>query len=263
MQVTVLKSNKSLAYLIAAGALIFFSLHSIQCDVGQNKDNEETSLATTSDTNNGETAGSKPMILTTFEQSKRRSFSLQNVFDWFRRLFWKEASEMTLIGLEDSGKTTLINLIANGEFAQDTAPTVGFSMQRVSVDRVYLKLWDLSGRKRYRSMWPRYCRDVKAIVYMVDAADHEKIDESRKELHNIMASPELAGTPLIILGNKSDKPNALNERELIDRLKLEYIENREVRCLSISCKENRNIDLLLSWLKLKSNAKLVKRVKKG
>ena len=29
---------------------------------------------------------------------------------------------------------------------------------------------------RFRSMWERYCRGVNAIVYMVDAADHDKIE---------------------------------------------------------------------------------------
>ena len=29
---------------------------------------------------------------------------------------------------------------------------------------------------RFRSMWERYCRGVNAIVYMVDAADQDKIE---------------------------------------------------------------------------------------
>jgi ADP-ribosylation factor-like protein 8 len=67
-----------------------------------------------------------------------------------------------------------------------------------------------------RSMWERYCRGVNAIVYershtcsclddhahvrcsyCVDAADAEKIETAKKELHELMAKPPLANIPLL------------------------------------------------------------------
>lgn len=41
------------------------------------------------------------------------------------------------------------------------------------------KLWDIGGQPRFRSMWERYCRGVNAIVFMVDAADEDKLEASR------------------------------------------------------------------------------------
>ena len=32
--------------------------------------------------------------------------------DWLKSLFWKEEMELTLIGLQNSGKTTFVNVIA-------------------------------------------------------------------------------------------------------------------------------------------------------
>jgi polynucleotide 5'-kinase involved in rRNA processing len=32
--------------------------------------------------------------------------------EWFKSLFWKEEMELTLIGLQNSGKTTFVNVIA-------------------------------------------------------------------------------------------------------------------------------------------------------
>ena len=40
-------------------------------------------------------------------------------------------------------------------------------------------------------MWERYCRGVNAIVYMVDAADLDKIEASRNELHNLLEKPQV------------------------------------------------------------------------
>ena len=54
--------------------------------------------------------------------------------------------------------------------------------------------------------------------YMVDAADTEKIEASRNELHNLLDKPQLQGIPVLVLGNKRDLPGALDEKELIERM---------------------------------------------
>ena len=40
-------------------------------------------------------------------------------------------------------------------------------MRKVTKGNVTIKLWDLGGQPRFRSMWERYCRAVSAIVYAV------------------------------------------------------------------------------------------------
>lgn len=37
---------------------------------------------------------------------------IQKILDWFKSLFWKEEMELTLVGLQFSGKTTFVNVIA-------------------------------------------------------------------------------------------------------------------------------------------------------
>ena len=44
-------------------------------------------------------------------------------------------------------------------------PTVGFNMRKVTKGNVTMKLWDIGGQPRFRSMWERYCRGVNSIVY--------------------------------------------------------------------------------------------------
>ena len=63
---------------------------------------------------------------------------------------------------------------------QDMIPTVGFNMRKITKGNVTIKLWDIGGQPRFRSMWERYCRGVNAIVYMVDAADPDKIEVSNR-----------------------------------------------------------------------------------
>ncbi|ETE69834.1 ADP-ribosylation factor-like protein 8A, partial [Ophiophagus hannah] len=250
------------------------------------------------------------------------------LLDWFRALFWKEEMELTLVGLQYSGKTTFVNVIAklicpipeagailgcgcnscfarivatpkmvstskmaqkkaiwhtacslsekqgmmgktytnvypegwkggqeiqwdvmeSGQFNEDMIPTVGFNMRKITKGNVTIKLWDIGGQPRFRSMWERYCRGVSAIVYMVDAADQEKIEASKNELHNLLDKPQLQGIPVLVLGNKRDLAGALDEKELIEKMNLSAIQDREICCYSISCKEKDNIDITLQWL---------------
>lgn len=37
---------------------------------------------------------------------------INRVLDWIRSLFWKEEMELTLVGMQNSGKTTFVNVIA-------------------------------------------------------------------------------------------------------------------------------------------------------
>ena len=39
---------------------------------------------------------------------------INKLLDWFKALFWKEEMELTLVGLQYSGKTTFVNVIAVG-----------------------------------------------------------------------------------------------------------------------------------------------------
>eukprot|EP01018_Ginkgo_biloba_P034983 Gb_38097 [translate_table: standard] len=177
--------------------------------------------------------------------------------------------ELSLIGLQNAGKTSLVNVVATGGYSEDMIPTVGFNMRKVSKGNVTIKLWDLGGQPRFRSMWERYCRGVSAIVYctivvsgfcrgvglrtwssvyVVDAADRDNMSISKSELHDLLSKPSLHGIPLLVLGNKIDKPEALSKQALIDQMGLQSITDREVCCYMISCKNSTNIDVVIDWL---------------
>ena len=64
----------------------------------------------------------------------------------FHSLFFKKEMELSLIGLQNAGKTSLVNVIATGAFHEDMIPTVGFNMRKVTRGAVTIKLWDLGGQ---------------------------------------------------------------------------------------------------------------------
>jgi len=161
--------------------------------------------------------------------------------------------DITMIGLQNAGKTSLLRVLAGGEFTLDSIPTVGFNMKRVQKGHVTLKCWDLGGQPRFRSMWERYCRGVNAIVFIVDSADVSALPVAKDELHLLLEKPVLEGIPLLVLGNKSDIEDKLSVDELIEALDLKSISNREVSCYGISAKEETNLDAVLQWLVARSS----------
>eukprot|EP00890_Picochlorum_soloecismus_P004985 jgi/Picsp_1/5488/NSC_02847-R1_adp-ribosylation factor-like protein 8a len=171
-----------------------------------------------------------------------------SVLEWLKSLLWTKEMELSLVGLQNAGKTSLVTVLTSGDFQEEMIPTVGFNMRKVTKQGVTIKMWDLGGQPRFRSMWERYCRGVQAIVFVVDAADYEGIDVAKQELHELLGRPSLAGIPVLVLGNKNDLEGALNSQELISKLDLRSLKDREVCLYSISCKKRSNIDVTLGWL---------------
>ncbi|XP_021892302.1 ADP-ribosylation factor-like protein 8a [Carica papaya] len=138
--------------------------------------------------------------------------------NWLRSLFFKQEMELSLIGLQNAGKTSLVNVIATGGYSEDMIPTVGFNMRKVTKGNVTIKLWDLGGQPRFRSMWERYCRAVSVIVYVAKS--------------------------LTSLARNKCKWRGLKS-----------ITDREVCCFMVSCKNSSNIDMVIDWLVKHSKSK--------
>jgi hypothetical protein len=91
---------------------------------------------------------------------------------WIRNLFWKQEMELTMVGLQNAGKSTLVSVFATGAFSEDMIPTVGFNMRKVTKGNVSIKLWDLGGQPRFRSMWERCAGGVMLLLRLFMLQPH-------------------------------------------------------------------------------------------
>jgi len=164
------------------------------------------------------------------------------------RLFFSKQAEISVVGLQASGKTSFVNVIGSGQWSEDVVPTVSFNFRKVRRGNVTLKIWDVAGQPKFRSMWERYCSGVDAVIFVVDASDQDKFDTARFELHQLLAQPTLVGVPLLVLGNKNDIDGHASNKELINALQLNKITGRPVSCYSCSMKSQHNLDIVMQWL---------------
>ena len=93
------------------------------------------------------------------------------------------------------------------------------------------------------------------MIFMIDAADEVRFEESKKELWKILDRYELEGVPLLILVNKIDLPfSQTTEKELIQIFGLNEVTNRTLDIMYISVADNINIKKSMDWLKDKASA---------
>mmetsp|Transcript_69368 Transcript_69368/g.129572 ORF Transcript_69368/g.129572 Transcript_69368/m.129572 type:complete len:153 (+) Transcript_69368:110-568(+) len=77
----------------------------------------------------------------------------------------------------------------------------------------------LVGKKR-SAVWRHYLQHSNAVVFVLDSADQDHIEEAREELDKLLREPDLATTCLLVYANKQDLPNALTKDEVTEKLGL-------------------------------------------
>ena len=91
-------------------------------------------------------------------------------------------------------------------------------MRKVTKGSVTIKLWDLGGQPRFRSMWERYCRGVNAIVY-VPRTRPTRIVVSSFPLRS--AQPRMLS--LSVFATADSRPNALGFGRRMRQLLRRYV----------------------------------------
>eukprot|EP00300_Choanocystis_sp_HF-7_P002736 c12073_g1_i1.p1 GENE.c12073_g1_i1~~c12073_g1_i1.p1 ORF type:complete len:182 (-),score=42.12 c12073_g1_i1:25-570(-) len=163
-----------------------------------------------------------------------------------QKLFGKNL-EMVLVGLDNSGKTTLLQVLAGGH-PIDTEPTLGVKIQSFKHGGTQIKAWDIGGQQNYRSEWNRYTKGVDVIMFVIDTAASGRFSEARKELHQLLENEDLIRTPLLVIANKIDLENHATRSELIQILNLDYTTQHPWELVEISALRMVNLEGVFAWL---------------
>ena len=180
-----------------------------------------------------------------------------------------------MLGLDSAGKTTILyNIKTNDEI--NTLPTVGFNVETIKYKNILLNLWDVGGQDKIRPLWRHYYTGsqvsfqitiqgvyivIQGLIFVLDCADRDRIDEARLELARILENKEMAGAPLLVFANKQDQKYAVKATEVPSLLGLDKMVNRAWFVQPSCAKERKGLDPGLNWL-IQNTASKKKKTKR-
>uniref|UniRef100_A0A2K6AKW3 ARF like GTPase 2 n=1 Tax=Mandrillus leucophaeus TaxID=9568 RepID=A0A2K6AKW3_MANLE len=97
---------------------------------------------------------------------------------------------LLMLGLDNAGKTTILKKF-NGEDIDTISPTLGFNIKTLEHRGFKLNIWDVGGQKSLRSYWRNYFESTDGLIWVVDSADHQRMQDCQRELQSLLVALEL------------------------------------------------------------------------
>jgi len=142
------------------------------------------------------------------------------------RLSGKMDARVVMIGLDAAGKTTILYRLKLGTVVT-TIPTIGFNVETVEYKNIKFLVWDIGGQEKIRKLWRHYYVGTRAVIFVVDSSDQERMEEAREELFKVLAEDEMRNAALLVFANKQDLPHAIAADDVSHKLGLHELRNRK------------------------------------
>eukprot|EP00731_Ephydatia_muelleri_P037258 Em0429g8a len=141
----------------------------------------------------------------------------------------KQQAKVLCIGLDNSGKTTIINALKPQTAKATTiVPTIGFNVEVFSHANISFTVFDMSGQGRYRTLWEHYYKETEAIIFVIDSSDKLRIPVAKDELDLLLQNADMAErrVPILFLANKMDLKDSYSAPACFQLLKLDQVKDR-------------------------------------
>lgn len=144
----------------------------------------------------------------------------------FIHTLWPSKVSIIFLGIDNAGKTTLLNLLKDTQTA--TKPTSHPTSTTIQIGKMKAIVFDLGGHTAARKIWEDYQFTCEGVVFIIDAMDEERFDivkEAYRSVIDQMAHSKK--TPVSVLINKIDLVyQAYNGNEADVRKYLDFVQQR-------------------------------------
>lgn len=142
--------------------------------------------------------------------------------------------QVIVVGLDNAGKSSIINRMKSDKVPPHTPPTAGFLIEKFQKGKTQLTIYDMAGATSYRNLWDEKLKGCQVLVFVVDSSDKFRMVVAREELETLLEQPDMIGVPVLVFANKNDLPTALNYSKVSEQLGLEEIADRSWNIVSSS-----------------------------
>ncbi|GAB7359847.1 hypothetical protein MBLNU230_g7375t1 [Neophaeotheca triangularis] len=190
----------------------------------------------------------------------------------------KEEYSILLLGLDNAGKTTLLEQIKSTFSSEhhepklNTVPTVGQNVSLIDLPDLYLRIWDVGGQHSLRKLWQSYYSSCHAIVFVIDSTDvgdadierlaqsdlseeeEGRLSECKLVLEDVLQNQHTEGVPLLVLANKQDREDCVEVVRIKEGLVRKVFEGdkgsnvRDSRVLPLSALTGTGVREAVDWL---------------
>ncbi|KAJ3284488.1 ubiquitinyl hydrolase 1, partial [Borealophlyctis nickersoniae] len=179
---------------------------------------------------------------------------------FLRKLFSRKREYRVLIGgLDASGKTTILYRLKLGEVVT-TIPTIGFNVESVTYKNIEWVAWDVGGCDKIRPLWRHYTQNLRAMIWVVDSNDRERMTEAWEDLDALIDGLDneiFVG--VAVVANKQDLSTAMpvGEIEEIAKQHSSVIREGKVdwKVFGACATAGDGLYEVLDWLGLQANVK--------
>ena len=132
--------------------------------------------------------------------------------------------KFVLVGQSMVGKTSIANVIQNGEFVPDQRSTIGACFQIKQLElkkgKINVHVWDTAGQERFKALTPMYYRDAQIVLLVYAIDNRDSFSEVETWYQGLVA--DCFPMPLVVIvANKADLVGVVPEeegRQLAERL---------------------------------------------
>jgi GTPase SAR1 family protein len=100
-----------------------------------------------------------------------------------------------------------------------------------------------------RPLLRHYYPNTQVIVHVVDSRDCDRIDESRKELHQVLKEDELRDCLVLVIANKQDLDGCMSVDEIREKLGFDELKQFKFKTIIGACATNGDgLENCLNWI---------------
>lgn len=167
------------------------------------------------------------------------------------KLCKKRNVKILFLGLETTGKTTILCQLKFGKFVENVH-TIGFNMETIECESFNFTAWDVGISDKLRPLLYHYYPSTEAIVFVIDSRNRERYTEAVTMLQETISDDEhdeLKMVPILIFANKQDLPDVMTREEIhSDLMSNKCFADRKWEVFAVSGVSGDGLNEGIDWL---------------